>query len=57
MQNACPAFGFLTRNLNWTRHYVLVFYKSSEMSKKEIRVRYAEFLTLRSKLKGTVDMN
>ena len=57
MQNASPAFGFLTRNLSWTRYYVLVSYNSSDMSKKEIRVRYAEFLTLRNKLKDTVDMN
>ena len=36
---------------------ILVFQTPSEMSKKGIRVRYADFFTLRSKLKFTVDMN
>ena len=57
MPNASPAFGFLTRNSSWTRHYVLVFHTPSEMSKKGIRVTYTELITLLSIFKVTVDMD
>ena len=54
MQNASRAFGFLTGNLSWTHHYFLVFQTPSEMSKKGIRVRYTELMTLLSIFKVTV---
>ena len=57
MQNASRAFGFLTRNSSCTCHWFLVFQRPSEMSKKGIRVRYAESMTLLSIFKGTVDIN
>ena len=57
MPNASPAFGFLTRNSSWTHHYLLVFDTPLEMSKKGIRVRYTELITLLSIFKVTVDMD
>ena len=57
MQNASPAFQFLTQNLSLTCYYILVFHIPSEMGKKGIRIRYVDFLTLQSKLKCTADMN
>ena len=57
MQNASPAFGFLTQNLSLTCYYILVFHIPSEMGKKGIRIRYVDFLILQSKLKCTADMN
>ena len=57
MQNASFLFGFLIRNLSCTRHEFLVFQKTSEISMKGIRKKYAERMTLLSILKGTVLMN
>ena len=57
MRNASPVFGVLTKNSSWTRHYVLVFDTPLEMSKKEIRVRCTELITLLSIFKVTVDMD
>ena len=37
--------------------FILVFHTPSEIRKKGTRVRYADFSTLGSKLKGTVDIN
>ena len=57
MQNAIPAFGFLTQNSSWIRHYFLVYQTPSGMSKKGIRGRYSELVTLLMIFKGTVHMN
>ena len=57
MQNASLAFGFLTRNSIWARPQFLVFQTPSEMSKKGIRVRYTEVMTLLSIFKVIVHMN
>ena len=35
----------------------LVFHAPWEMSKKKIKVKYADFLTLQSTFKGSVDIN
>ena len=53
MRNASRAFGFLTRNPTSAHPNQT----PSEMSKKGIRVRYAELMTLLSIFKGTVDVN
>ena len=45
-------FSFLTRNPICAHHYKLAF-----LTPSEIRVSYADFLTLGSILKGTIDMN
>ena len=57
MQNASRAFGFLTGYSSWAHHWFLVFQTPSEMSKKGIRVRYTELMTLLSIFKVTVHMN
>ena len=57
MQNASRAFGFLTGYSSWAHHWFLVFQTPSEMSKKGIRVRYTELMTLLSIFKVTVHIN
>ena len=57
MRNASLAFGFLTQNSSLTCQCFLVFQTPSEMSKKGIRVRYAELMTLLSVFKGTDNMD
>ena len=57
MPNASFVFGFPTRNPSLTRHYRLVFQIPSENSIKEIRVRYANILTLLSIFKSTVNID
>ena len=47
MRNASPAFRLL----------ILVFHTPSEMTKKGIRARYVELMTILSISKGTLDMN
>ena len=47
-------------NLNMSLDFssmILVFQTLSEMSIKEIRVRYVQLMALRNMFKGTVDMN
>ena len=47
-------------NLNMSLDFsslILVFQTLSEMSIKEIRVRYVQLMALKSMFKGTVDMN
>ena len=57
MRNASHAFGLLIRSSSRTHYLFLVFHTPSEIRKKLIRVRYADFLTLQSIFKGTVHMN
>ena len=57
MRNANHAFGILIRSSSRTHHLLLVFHRLSEIRKKLLRVRYADFLTLQSIFKGTVHMN
>ena len=55
--NASVAFGFLTRNPVWAHCQFIVFQTPWEISSKGIRMRYADFLTVLSIFKGTVNMN
>ena len=57
MQNASLAFEILTQNSSLAHHQFLVFQAPSEMSIKELRVRYTEFFTSLSVLQVTVDIN
>ena len=57
MRNASHAFGLLFRSSSGTQHLLSVFHRPSEIRKKLLRVRYADFLTLQSIFKGTVHMN
>ena len=55
--NMSVFIGFLTWKSNLAHCKFLVFQTASEMSNKEIIVRYAEFVTSLSTLKGTVDIS
>ena len=46
MQKFSLAFGFLTRNSTLARFYIQDFTINTEISVKEIKVRYAKFITL-----------
>ena len=53
---------FFNMNMNFSMKgfvnmNILVFHTPSEIGKKVIRVRYADFLTLQRIFKGTVHMN
>ena len=48
---------FLTSKSNLAHYKFLVFQTASEMSNKKIIVRYVEFVTSLSTLKGTVDIS
>ena len=57
MRNVGAAFGTLTRNSSWAYFKILDLKIFTEMTIKEIKVRYAEFMTLLSMLERNVDMN
>ena len=57
MRNASVSFETLTQNLSLAHHQFLVFQTPSDMSIKEFRVRYAEFIISLSALPVTVDIN
>ena len=57
MWNASLAFQVLTWNLSKTHPYILNVDKATEMSTKEKRLKYTEFIVLLRIPKGSVDMS
>ena len=57
MQNASFSFEYLTVKFARAHHQFLVFQIASEVSIKGISLRFAEFITSLSILKGTIGIN